>query len=55
VADLLPPDRRADGENDRAPGAPRWVKASAVVAILLVLLFAALRLAGGGFHGHMPR
>jgi hypothetical protein len=34
------------------PGTPRWVKAFALVAIALVLLFVVLHLTGGGFRGH---
>jgi hypothetical protein len=37
------------------PGMPRWVKAFALVAIALVLLFVVMHLTGGGFRGHgMP-
>ena len=49
----LPPERDSAGDDTgRAPGAPRWVKVFAVVAIVLVLLFAVLHLTGGGFRGH---
>lgn len=35
-----------------SPGMPRWVKISAVVAGVLILLFLVLRLSGmGGEHG----
>jgi hypothetical protein len=34
------------------PGMPRWVKAFALVAIALVLLFVILHLTGGGFRSH---
>ena len=40
------------------PGAPRWVKASAIILIVVVLLFGGLKLFGvGGEHGpgrHAP-
>lgn len=42
-----PPDPL--GDEDAA--VPRWVKVSAIIGILLVLLFAALHLLSGGRHG----
>jgi hypothetical protein len=33
-------------------GAPRWVKAFAIVVVVLVLSFVVLHLAGYGFGGH---
>lgn len=45
-----PGDAGPDPEED--PGTPRWVKAFGIVAVILVLLFIALHLAGGGFRGH---
>ena len=42
------PDRRSP------PGIPRWVKASALIAIALVVLFVIMHLAGGGFGHHAP-
>ena len=33
-------------------GTPRWVKVFGLVAVILVLLFAALHLAGRGLHDH---
>ncbi len=38
------------------PGTPRWVKVSAIIFIVLVLLFVILHLTGnslGGPHGHI--
>ena len=36
-------------------GAPRWVKVSGIVVIVLVLVFVILHLTGHGFGGHhMP-
>jgi hypothetical protein len=31
---------------------PRWVRVFGIVALVLVLAFGVLHLAGGGFHGH---
>ncbi len=42
------PDRQS------LPGIPRWVKASAIIAVVLLLVFVAIHLAGGGFRGHAP-
>jgi hypothetical protein len=60
----LPPDSNAPPSNsdearlrhDRQslPGLPRWVKVSAIIAIVLVAAFVAVHLAGGGFRGHAP-
>jgi hypothetical protein len=34
---------------------PRWVKVFGIIALILVLLFVILHLAGGGFgHHHLP-
>ncbi|MFD3532625.1 hypothetical protein [Streptomyces sp. NPDC058664] len=43
------PDHHDDGE-----GAPRWVKVSAAVAVVLVVVFVIVHLAGGGMAGHAP-
>jgi len=40
------PDRRSP------PSTPRWVKVSAIIVIVLVLLFVILHLTGNGFGGH---
>lgn len=41
-----------DTEHELPPAIPRWVKVSAIVVGLLVVLFVALTLAGvGGDHG----
>ncbi len=45
-----PPRSDAD-DDDRAP---RWVKVSAAVAGLLVVVFVIVHLAGGGMHGYTP-
>lgn len=38
--------------DSRYPGAPRWVKVSGIVAVVLVLLFVLLKITGvGGQHG----
>jgi hypothetical protein len=36
------------------PGMPRWVRAFVLAAGLLVLVFLAVHLAGGGFRHHLP-
>ena len=54
------PDPRAERDpRDPAPhdadeeqGTPRWVYAFGTVAVVLVLLFVGMHLAGGGFRGH---
>lgn len=46
---LLDPQPGDEGPDERTP---RWVYAFGIVALLLVLLFAALHLAGGGFRPH---
>ncbi|MGI3222679.1 hypothetical protein ACRJ4B_00360 [Streptomyces sp. GTA36] len=43
---------RSDADDD--DGAPRWVKVSAVVAVVLVVVFVIVHLAGGGMSGHTP-
>jgi hypothetical protein len=55
------PDSNGDTgmEPDRGlpPSTPRWVKAFAIIAILLVLLFVILQFVSGGEHGprrHLP-
>jgi hypothetical protein len=42
------PDRHDDG----GEGAPRWVKVSAAIAVVLVVVFVMVHLAGGGMAGH---
>ena len=41
-------------KGDRPPGVPRWVRVFGAVAVVLVVLFVVLHLAGGGFRGHGP-
>ena len=38
-----------------ATSTPRWVKAFAIAAVVVVLLIIVLHLAGYGLGGHMPR
>ena len=46
-------DARAIPSDDGGDGrTPRWVLAFGAVAVVLVLAFVALHLAGGGFRGH---
>ena len=43
------------GRNEQVHKTPRWVKVSGVVAVVLIVAFAVLHLAGGGFrHHHFP-
>lgn len=42
------------GSNGDEASAPRWVKVSGIVAIVLALLLVAMHLAGGGFRHRMP-
>jgi hypothetical protein len=44
----LRPDRQS------MPGVPRWVKVAAAIAVVLVVGFVIIHLAGGGFMGHAP-
>jgi hypothetical protein len=41
-------------EADRPLGAPRWVRVFGAFAVVVVVLFVVLHLAGGGFRGHGP-
>jgi hypothetical protein len=48
------PDR---GSTAPYPGTPRWVKRSAIIALVLVLLVVGVMVASGGQHGpgrHLP-
>ncbi|MBT2511679.1 hypothetical protein J7I98_39070 [Streptomyces sp. ISL-98] len=38
--------------DDDGEGAPRWVKVSAAIAVVLVAVFVIVHLAGGGMAGH---
>ncbi|MBZ9638091.1 hypothetical protein [Streptomyces sp. PSKA30] len=40
--------------DDDGEGAPRWVKVSAAIAVVLVVVFVIVHLAGGGMAGHAP-
>ncbi len=49
---MAEPDPRSAADRDAPPGMPRWVKVSAIVVVVLVLLFLILKLTGiGGEHG----
>ena len=39
-------------DSESPPGAPRWVKVFGIIALVLVVLFVARHLTGGGFRGH---
>ncbi|MBM2848786.1 MAG: hypothetical protein HW418_1728 [Anaerolineales bacterium] len=63
MADLPPyPDSSSDtGDGTRVrpdrrspPSTPRWVKVSAIIVIVLVLLFVILHLTGLSLGGHIP-
>jgi hypothetical protein len=41
-----------NGKDPDSAGAPRWVKAFGIVALVLVLVFAALHLTGNSLGGH---
>jgi hypothetical protein len=55
-----PPDPDSSGDTGGEPdggsttGTPRWVYVSGIIAIVLVLLFVVMHLAGGGLGGHTP-
>jgi len=36
------------------PGTPRWVKAFMIAAVILIVVFALIHLAGGGMGSHTP-
>jgi hypothetical protein len=45
-------DNGVRSTEDRPPSAPRWVKVSGIIVIILVLLLAILKITGiGGNHG----
>jgi hypothetical protein len=48
------PDANEPGSSGvpRYPGAPRWVKVLGLVALIAVVVFVLVHLAGGGFRGH---
>ncbi len=49
---MAEPDPRSAADRHAPPGMPRWVKVSAIVVGVLLLLFLVLKLTGiGGEHG----
>jgi hypothetical protein len=43
----------SESGSPRYPGAPRWVKVFVLLAVVGVVVFVIMHLAGGGFrHGH---
>ncbi|MHA6668468.1 hypothetical protein ACX3O0_06315 [Homoserinimonas sp. A447] len=40
-------------DNESATGTPRWVIVSGIIVLVLIVAFAALHFAGGGFVGHL--
>ena len=51
----IAPDPDAPHHIDSEPRVPRWVKIFGLVALALLMVFAIVHLAMGGFHGHGPR
>jgi hypothetical protein len=52
-----PTQHEPAGRSAAYPGTPRWVKLSAIVALVLALLVVAVMAVAGGEHGpgrHMP-
>jgi hypothetical protein len=52
-------ERPEEAPSEGEPGTnraatPRWVKAFAIAALILVAAFVIFHLAGGGLGGHMP-
>ena len=50
---MADPPSYPDSDGDDT-GAPSWVKVFGIVALVLILLFVILHLAGGGLGRHMP-
>lgn len=52
------PDREdptgAGLDRESTTGTPRWVKVSAIIAVILVMLVVVMLLVGGGPGGHGP-
>ncbi len=46
---------RASADRGSNLGAPRWVKAFGIVAVILVVAFVVMHLTGHGLHGHGAR
>jgi len=44
-------DTGEGSERDSTAGTPRWVKLFGIIALLVMLLFVILMVAGGGRHG----
>jgi hypothetical protein len=49
-----PAARDPDSDHGSTAAAPRWVRVSGIVAIVLAVLFVVVHLAGGGFDHHTP-
>ena len=47
-------DTRVRPDRGSPPSTPRWVKVSAIIVIVLVLLFVILHLTGLSLGGHIP-
>lgn len=47
------PSRTGDVSDRPAhPGTPRWVYVAGIIAVVLLVVFAVIHLAGGGMGGH---
>lgn len=53
MAGHTPDDPGAAEDDSPDVGTPRWVKVFGAVAVLLLLAFVVMHLAGGGFGHHM--
>lgn len=51
MSGMTPTDKWNEMQIDDAPGAPRWVKVSAIVALVVIVVALVMMLAGGGNHG----
>lgn len=43
-----------DVDEGSTTGAPRWVRVSGIIAIVLVVVFVIVHVAGGGLGHHLP-
>jgi hypothetical protein len=48
------PDTGVGPDRESTTGTPRWVKVSAIIALVLVVLVVVMLLVGGGPGGHGP-
>lgn len=50
----MKPNSDAGDDSDDSLGTPRWVYVFGIVAVVLIVLFVAKHLAGGGLGNHAP-